>query len=422
MPSVYFPYINIALDLFALVVVAIILFSCFKEFSKKRKGDRYFLILLCAIMVALIADTLSWVGEGNISLIYLTIISNTVATCAGDVVIVCFMGYLKENLYESSRETTVALRTFHILCLLSILFSLGNAYFGYAFAVGNMGHWRHTDNIYMGIGYLFFPLLALIAIIFMAAFAKSSARINRVAFIIYTIFPIAGIILDYAIHSISLTYVGLAISALVIYTGIYLKKQKLIEEQRNALMLSQINPHFVHNTLSTIAAMCDVSPAQAKYLTIDFSRYLRSNFSSLTNKGKIPFEQELSHVECYLKIEQARFRDKLNVIYSIQCKDFEVPPLSVQPIVENAVKHGITKQGAGGTLKISTYDNETHYIVEVIDDGVGFDTESVERHVGLENVQSRIRSMCRGDVSVKSTVGIGTRVTIEIPKRKGNRR
>ena len=422
MPSVYFPYINIALDLFALVVVAIIFFSCFKETSKRRKGDRYFLTLLCGIMLALVADTLSWLGEGNISLIYLTIISNTVATCAGDVVIICFMGYLKENLYESSRETTVALRVFNILCLVSILFSIGNAYFGYAFAVGETGHWRHTDNIYMGIGYLFFPILAFIAVVFMAAFAKSSARINRAAFILYTFFPIAGIILDYTMHGISLTYVGLAISALVIYTGIYLKKQKLIEEQGNALMLSQINPHFVHNTLSTIAAMCDVSPTQAKYLTIDFSRYLRTNFSSLTNKGKIPFEQELSHVECYLKIERARFRERLNVIYSIQCKDFEVPPLSVQPIVENAVKHGITKQGGGGTLKISTYDTDTHYIIEVIDDGVGFDTDVIERHVGLENVQHRIRSMCRGEVSVKSTVGIGTRVTIEIPKKKGKRR
>lgn len=238
----------------------------------------------------------------------------------------------------------------------------------------------------------------------------------------YTLIPVAGILIDYTIHGLSLTYVGLTVSALVIYTSIYLKKQKLIESQRNSLMLSQINPHFVYNTLSTIAAMCDVSPSQAKYLTIDFSRYLRQNLTSVTNENNIPFEEELNHVECYLKIEKARFRERLNVIYSIQCRDFEIPPLSIQPLVENAVKHGITKRAEGGTIKISTYDIDTHYVVKIIDDGVGFDAQATEMHVGLENVQSRIRAMCRGEVSVKSTVGIGTRVTIEIPKDKGKRR
>ena len=256
----------------------------------------------------------------------------------------------------------------------------------------------------------------------MAAFAKSSAKVSRVAFVFYTLFPVAGIILDYTIHGLSLTYVGLTVSILVIYTSIYLKKQKLIESQRNALMLSQINPHFIYNTLSTIASMCDVSPSQAKYLTIDFSRYLRQNLSNLSKEELIPFKQELEHVECYLKIEKARFRERLNVIYSIGCKDFEIPPLSIQPLVENAVKHGITKKAEGGTVKITTYDDDTHYVIEIIDDGVGFDAEVAEMHVGLENVKSRVRACARGEVSVKSTLGVGTRVTIEIPKKKGKRR
>jgi LytS/YehU family sensor histidine kinase len=124
----------------------------------------------------------------------------------------------------------------------------------------------------------------------------------------------------------------------------------------------------------------------------------------------------MEHVECYLKIEKARFREQLNVIYSIQCKDFNIPPLTVQPLVENAVKHGITKKTNGGTIKISTFEEDQHYIVEIIDDGVGFDTENAEKHVGIENVKSRVATMCRGKISIKSTLGIGTRVTIQIPK------
>ena len=418
MADIYFPYMNIALDAFALLVTLIVLASCFQEFLNQTVKTKHFLFLLCSVIVALIADIVSWVGEGNASLSTMTVISNTVASCAGQAAIFCFMGYLKENLYESSRAASVILKIFRVLCVFSMLFSIGNAFFGYAFSLNHQSHWHQTENVAMGIVYLAFPILSFFAIVLMAAFARRSTKINRMAFVLYTLFPVAGIILDYTVHGLSLTYVGLTVSVLVIYTSIYLKKQKLIESQRKALMLSQINPHFIYNTLSTIASMCDVSPNQAKYLTIDFSRYLRQNLSNVTGETMVPFEQELSHVECYLKIEKARFRERLNVLYSIQCKEFELPPLSVQPIVENAVKHGITKKAEGGTVKISTYDTETHYVVEIIDDGIGFDFESTEKHVGLENVRSRIAAMCHGELSVKSTVGVGTRVTIEIPKKK----
>jgi sensor histidine kinase YesM len=256
----------------------------------------------------------------------------------------------------------------------------------------------------------------------MTFFAKSSTKINRFAFFIYTLFPVAGVIIDYTFHGLSLTCVGFTISILVIYTSIYLARQKQLEVQRNALMLSQINPHFVYNTLTAIAAMCDISPKQAKLLTIDFSQYLRRNIGTLMSEELLPFEQEMDHVECYLKIEKARFRERLNVIYSIQCKNFTLPPLTLQPLVENAIKHGVTKKAEGGTIKITTYDTDTDYVVEIIDDGVGFEFETTEMHVGLQNVRSRIAAMCRGELTVKSTVGVGTRVTIEIPKKKGKRR
>ena len=102
----------------------------------------------------------------------------------------------------------------------------------------------------------------------MALFAKSSAKINRLIFFIYTLFPVAGVIIDYTFHGISLTYAGFTVSILVIYTSIYLTKQKQLDAQRNSLMLSQINPHFIYNTLSTIAAMCDTSPKQALSLSM----------------------------------------------------------------------------------------------------------------------------------------------------------
>lgn len=420
--SIYLPYVNIALNAFALCITLIVLIACISERSNERNGARYFLLLLISVSVALLANILAWVGEGKLSLAIMTAIANTVADCARQVAILSFMGYLILNLYSNSRLAIFLLNVFHALCVFAILFSIGNVFFGYVFAINEQGHWYRSEHIGMGALYLILSIFHFFCAILLILFAKSSTKFNRLVFFIYTLFPVAGVIIDYTVHGISLTYLGFALSILSIYTGLYLKRQKQFEMQRNALMISQINPHFVYNTLSTIASMCDTSPKQAKYLTIDFAQYLRSNIASLTSEDLISFDKEMEHVACYLKIEKARFRERLNVIYAIQCKDFKVPPLTLQPLVENAVKHGITKNAGGGTVKISTYEEDTYYVVEIIDDGVGFDAENAEKHVGIENVRSRVAGMCKGELIIKSTLGVGTRVRIEIPKTKGSRR
>ncbi len=425
MPSIDLSYVNVAMNLLGLVVILIIFSSFLSEWIGKKTRAKYFLFLLVFVIVALIADTISWIGEGHPNLRVMTLISNTVASCSGQLATICFMEYLRRNLYENSKAATCILHIFRALCVASLLFAIGNAFFGYSFTVSPTGHYVHSEKIGMVLFHLLFSILSFIALILMALFATRSAKSSRVAFIVYTLFPIVGIVVDYTFHGISLTYVSIVISVLVIYTDIYLQKQKMIDAQRNTLMLSQINPHFTYNTLSTIAAMCDTSPKLAKSLTIDFSRYLRQNLDALTSEDLIPFEKELEHVECYLKIEKARFREKLNVTYSIQSKDFYLPPLSVQPLVENAVKHGLTKKAEGGTLKISMYSTSQSYVIDIIDDGTGFDMNALpvdnQRHVGLDNVTSRVARMCKGSVTVKSTVDVGTRVTIEIPRKKGKK-
>ena len=423
MPSIHLPYINIALDAFGLLVVLIILLSCINEHVRNsRSTSKSFMFLLTFIVATLIFDLLSWVGEGRIELATLTTVSNTVAVCFSYVTIMCFMFYLRETLNNPNKLLSAMIWLFGFLNILTIIFLIANAFYGYAFYVNELGHYVRVDNVTMSIIYLQFPILAFVAIILVLLFTDSSDKELKRSFVTYMLFPTVGVLLDYCIHGLSLTYICLVLSVLIIYANIYLQKQKMIEKQKNALMLSQINPHFVYNTLSTIAAMCDSSPKQAKYLTIDFSQYLRKNIDSLNSEELIPFDQELEHVACYLKIEKARFRERLNVVYSIQCRDFDIPPLTVQPLVENAIKHGITKKADGGTVKICTFENRLYYIIEIIDDGVGFDAETVEKHVGIENVKNRVATMCKGNITVKSMLGIGTRIIIEIPKKKKGRR
>lgn len=201
----------------------------------------------------------------------------------------------------------------------------------------------------------------------------------------------------------------------------YQEVQKELYEARVSIMVSQIQPHFLYNSLTSIAMMCTKDPQLAKKATINFADYLRGNMNSLKEKNPVPFRQELEHLKKYLMLEQMRFGDMLNIEYDIQATDFVLPQLSVQPLVENAVKHGVGMKEDGGTVKISTRETPEFYEVIVSDDGVGFDTSAPPKndgrsHVGMENVKQRLKDMCDAEVVIESEIGKGTVSTIFIPK------
>ena len=417
------PHVNIALDIFGLLVITIIFLSCINEHIRNRATtSKSFIALLAFVTAALTFDMISWISEGQVQHSSLTVIANTLSSCLSYIAIICFMLYLRENLTKT-KLLDAMIWLFGVLGTVSIIYVVGNVSYEYAFYVDEMGHYVRNENTTTTVLYLLFPVLSFVAIVAAVLFAKGVEKMVKASFIIYTLFPMVGVLLDHFIHGLSVTYIGLVLSILIIYANIYLQKQKMIERQKNALMISQINPHFMYNTMSTIAEMCEISPKKAKQLTVEFSSYLRQNLNTLTSEELVPFEQELKHIECYLNIEKARFGDRLNVIYSIQSLDFAVPVLSIQPLVENAVKHGITKRSRGGTVKILAYATDQSHIVEITDDGIGFDTSKAPNdgraHIGLNNVKSRLRTACKGKIDVKSTVGVGTRVTIEIPGKKG---
>lgn len=232
-------------------------------------------------------------------------------------------------------------------------------------------------------------------------------------------------------------------------------EKKQIELQVSA-MISQMQPHFLYNSLAIIAALCEEDPKLAAEATNAFSGYLRENMDFADRNSPITFTQELEHIKTYVWLEKLRFPNKLNVEYDIKSTAFHVPALSVQPIVENAIKHGICRSRKGGTVKLSTYEADEYYLCVVSDDGVGFDVQKLKtsadtalssdvmtiadrkslpggdrraedvtgtqdnsgrRHLGIENTRYRLREMVSGSLEIESTPGRGTTVTIRIPKR-----
>ncbi|WP_316631229.1 sensor histidine kinase [uncultured Ruminococcus sp.] len=202
----------------------------------------------------------------------------------------------------------------------------------------------------------------------------------------------------------------------------YQQMQKELYEAKVSLMVSQIQPHFLYNSLTSIAMMCTKDPKKARSATINFADYLRGNMNSLKQKAPVPFAQELEHLKKYLMLEEMRFGDMLHIEYDIQTTDFVIPQLSVQPLVENAVKHGVGMKEDGGTVTIATREEDDCYKVIITDDGVGFDTskpieDDGRSHVGMENVRQRLKELCDADVIIESELGKGTVATIRIPKQ-----
>lgn len=194
-----------------------------------------------------------------------------------------------------------------------------------------------------------------------------------------------------------------------------------LTQGRISLMLSQIQPHFLFNSLAVIKSLCQTDAKRAERAVDCFSEFLRGDLNSLTNAGTIPFEQELSHVRSYVELERMRFGDRLRIVWDTPVVDFRVPPLTVQPIVENAVRHGVMGRREGGTVRIGTREEGAAYVITVEDDGLGFDPDAVPHdgraHVGIGNVRLRLEGQCGGRVAVTSVVGGGTAVAMTIPKR-----
>jgi sensor histidine kinase YesM len=191
-----------------------------------------------------------------------------------------------------------------------------------------------------------------------------------------------------------------------------------LAESRISTMMSQIRPHFIYNTLGSIEQLCNIDPPKAGELVHNFAKYLRGNFGELDNPKPILMSQEMEHVRHYINIENVRFPD-MTFSFEMKSDDFHIPALTVQPIVENAIKHGLMKLQKGGTIRVVSYETDTLYCVKVEDDGVGFDTDVLldeRKHVGIRNIRGRLKAMVNGTLEIKSTEGVGTTVLIKIPK------
>lgn len=201
------------------------------------------------------------------------------------------------------------------------------------------------------------------------------------------------------------------------------EQDRSLTDSRIKAMMSQIRSHFIFNVLTTISTYCKTDPKMADNALIRFSRYLRKNIRILEEDGMIDFAMELEQVEDYIALEQLRFPECIVFEKQIGTSSFKLPPLTIQPLVENAIKHGLVGRGRCGTIRLSTMRRTDCIEIEVTDDGVGFKPEDCGKpdSVGIRNVRYRLEKLAEGSLEIDSQPGKGTTVKITIPiKESGN--
>lgn len=301
-------------------------------------------------------------------------------------------------------------------------------------------------------------LLPLVAILLfnLAGTIRRRTRLSRKVFLgfLVALLPMSvALIVQLFVDVFALLDISLVLSALSMYSIILsdqieqdqrrqreIARQQLeIANQRASITVLQMRPHFIYNTMTSIYCLCDQDPKLARQVVMAFTTYLRKNFTAIASAALIPFASELEHTRAYLAVEQALYEDSLFVDYDTPHTFFRLPALTLQPIVENAVKHGRDPYAGPFHISIRTRKTDSGSEIVVADDGKGFSETATklspaqpgmvqaeskihtlqpddsEPHIALENIRHRLEIMCGGRLTIAPNDGGGTVVTVTIP-------
>lgn len=196
----------------------------------------------------------------------------------------------------------------------------------------------------------------------------------------------------------------------------FMRQQREIARQKASINVLQMRPHFIYNTMMSIYYLCKQDSDKAQQVTLDFTSYLRNNFTAIASEDTIPFCDELEHTRAYLAVEQAQHEDRLFVEFDTPHTQFRLPPLTLQPLVENAIKHGMNPDGDPLHIFVKTRKTKDGSEIIVENDGARYDpADDNEPHIALNNIRQRLEMMCKGTLEITPHEEGGTTVKVTIP-------
>lgn len=412
---------HVALMCFCMVLTVVLLGSLLLNGDRSSRYTQIFLGMLLSNLFFLGADAMAWFGDPRNDVCPMGMLFQYLA---GYALLFLYCWYLLGRLDRWGTWRWVR-RVVLLLCGIGEGLTILSQWTGLFYTtIPGSGSQR-------GSGFWLSNVIALTALALVGGGVlfcwKEFSKRERWMALMYVLLPVALLVADLVWNALLLMGLGTTLILVLVFVNIQLHRDRRLREQdkelaekKIAIMLSQIQPHFLFNILGSIEWLCETDPSRAQEATDELARFLRGNMDSLQSTKTIPASRELEHVRCYLNLERIRFGNKLRVEYDIGPMDFFLPALSLQPLVENAVRHGVTKREEGGTIQVTTSQTALYDQVTIRDDGVGFDPQSDQEdgrdHVGIENVRSRLAAQCGGSLFIHSKPGIGTVAQVRIPR------
>ena len=406
------------------------------DYWSKRFFRAYFIVLMGCILSSLIAIVLHYFPVSSV-LIYIIVHLECLLLSLPLPMLTIYLLHCSSENMRSNKLFQAVLSLWGIYFILLASVSVTGGFF--SVTVENQPFRGPLYPILM------LPLIAIM-LLNLAGAIRRRTRLSRRAFIsfIIVLLPMTvSLLVILFVDAIPLFDISFVLSALFMYSFILSDQieqnlhrqqeiarqereiagqQREIAHQRASVMVLRMRPHFIYNTLMSIYSLCLFEPGKARQITMDFTNYLRRNFNAIASDSVIPFSTELEHTNAYLAVEQVQYGNMLIVEYDTPFTQFRLPPLTLQPIVENAVKHGMDLDSNPLHISIRTQDTNYGAEITVEDTGPGFDpSDESKPHPTLENIRQRLEMMCGGSMTIKSREGGGTVVTITIPDSKQGR-
>ena len=413
---------NYAIDAAALLLLTIGLLSSLINVSVNKQTQRFFVLFFSFSLLYVISNLAFLAFESRTKIVVGTQVSVFMESFFSSVLMPLLTVYILRCCGENVLKSPLMVSVFILwLAFISMLT---------AAQLTDLFYYITPDNVYhRGVCYpaLLVPLVLIMAanLIYLIIRHKKLSRNKLSAFIIYTAFPMSAMVFQMWIYGLSFIIFATTVSAAIMLlfiindqTDEHLRQAEENARQRTSIAVLQMRPHFTYNTMMSIYYLIEQDAEKARQVTLDFTSYLRKNFTAVAKEDTIPFVEELEHTRAYLAVEKVRFEDRLFVEFDTPHTMFRLPPLTLQPIVENSVKYGVDPELDPLHISVSTRETDDGFEVVVDDTGPGFGfSDNNEPHVALANISERLRIMCGGRLSIAPREGGGISVTVFIPKK-----
>ena len=425
---------NIAVDM-ACIACALPLFLNIAYNKNKSRSLVIFELIILFDLLNLYVDEIAWWVDGLPGYRWLNILDNTLFYFNGYVMLFLFYMYIRQENYVKGKVYKVIHIVLAIGFILMTILVIGNGIYaaispgkGIFYSISENNVYRRESLYFINLIYFGLVYIAIAYLLFMLR-----PHIKKLlSYLSYVLIPFGVTVIQSIpqVYGFSFMYPACFVAIAILYINVQLEKDKElarmefeVEEQKSINILSQVQPHFLYNVLNSIYYLADKDSELTKDAIDKFSRYLRASLNIKQNTGLITLKEEMDYVNLYVNLELIRFEGQFEVQMDIKDYDLKIPRLSIQPLVENAIKHGLSMKETGGILYIKEYSDEDHYYIIIENNGEGFDTSkpysSDRSHIGVESVRYRLNHFENGTLEIKSDIETGTKCTIIIPRGGG---